>query len=198
MPGKEIEMQTIILPAGQRNLEGLTLLTAGLERLTGGGKVEIREAIIIETENMPAFWAIQDMLSKDYMKALPAGERAAGQVETILSKPVKALEDHHQQDELKIKEVKDKVHELAKRHYKPRQKIKAAPEIKDLLKRRHQVKAWKVTACAIEAFVGEMFTGQAVRQGLKHGTFPPGTRFHHPKHGQMMIDANHKLIEESI
>jgi hypothetical protein len=49
-----------------KDLEGLKLLTAGLERITGGGAIDVRASVIIETENMPAFFLIQDLVDPDH------------------------------------------------------------------------------------------------------------------------------------
>jgi len=197
-------MQTITLPAGQKNLEGLILLTAGLERLTGGGKIEIREAIVIETENMPAFWALQDMLAKDYMvKALPNHGRAGDQlIETILSKPVKALEDHsRREEEPKPGRVKTKAKEMAKRHYKPRVKTQ------EKAKRHYKPRAKNEPSPVFENKIskhrldilyeimdgpkaGAKYRGPSIALMMKAGNLAAGTHLRHPERGNLVVVTN--------
>jgi len=64
-------MPTITIPANNANMEGLILLASGLQKITGGGEIKVSQVIQIETENMPALWALEDLLKKDYMQALP-------------------------------------------------------------------------------------------------------------------------------
>lgn len=182
-------MQTITLPAGQKNLEGLTLLAAGLERLTGGGKIEIREAIVIETENLPAFWALQDMLAKDYMvKALPSKGPAVAQLETILSKPVKALEDHTRRDE---KLRPDLAKAMAKRHYKPR----AGKEKKELMKKAPvEIAKTRRPQLLYEILdgpkSGQEYRGPSIALMMKAGNLAAGTHLRHPERGQLVVVTN--------
>jgi hypothetical protein len=67
-------METLIVPQDSvRDLDGLQLLLAGLERVTGGGKITARPAIVLETENKPAMWMLQDLLAGGVrQKQLPA------------------------------------------------------------------------------------------------------------------------------
>lgn len=171
-------MPTIHIPVGQVDVEGLTLLAAGLERLTGGGKVNIRQVVEITSENMQAIWAMEDLFKQPFMKSLPGPEEPM--LLTVKSKDFN--------DVIKASEV------MAKRGRTKAVKVGAkgrmgSPGVP-------KVRSYQCTACAIPEHVGTKFSGHVVGLLIKSGKFPPGTRFYHPNKGKLVVSAKHELIAE--
>ncbi len=178
-------MASIQIPAGQADLEGLVLLAAGLEKLTGGGKVEVKQVVVIESENMPAIWALQDIFTKDYMKALPAGAEQP------------ALPEPGKHQVLKADGYKELIQTTKplRRTYKPRErKEQPAQKARPGLPGVPKVRSYLVTACAIPEYVGQKFAGNSVGKLISLGKFPPGTRFHHPAKGNLIVTNDHRLL----
>ena len=55
-----------------KDLEALKSMAELLPRLTGGGEITIKNVVVIETENVPAYFLLQDMLKGKVVKEIPA------------------------------------------------------------------------------------------------------------------------------
>jgi hypothetical protein len=182
-------MQTLIVPSDQiRDMEGLSLLVSGLERVTGGGKINVRQAVVIETECVPAFFMLQDLLiGKD--RQLPAPDSLA-QIEAPKG-------DTEQKSGTLYSRGNSKLHKSHGQKAGKSISIKGTYPAGDRPEKAHKqvIAAWKVTHSLDETVqIGDLFTGQAVGKGIKSGRFLPGTKFHHPKFGSMVVDVNRCLV----
>jgi hypothetical protein len=58
------------------DLNALEMVADGLARITGGGAVTVRSQIVVETENLPAYFMLQDLLTGKTGKRVAVREAA--------------------------------------------------------------------------------------------------------------------------
>jgi hypothetical protein len=63
------------------NVDDLELLAESLERLTNGGPIRITNVVQIQTENMPAFFMLKDLLKAKETKRDAVGTEGSAAVE---------------------------------------------------------------------------------------------------------------------
>lgn len=150
------------------DMDGLEMVISGLERVTGGGKINYREAVVIESENVPAMWMIHDLL---------LGRDAPAELPGVID-PLKAI-PAPVPDDAAAPVPRGRAMTLGK------QKAKIE---KPRLRPAH-VKSYTVAAS------GEKMNGQAVKGALRRKALKPGSRLHHPKLGNLVVSPDYELVK---
>jgi len=162
-------MPTLTLDQAQvTDLDALEMLADSLTRLTGGGEVTVRSQVVVETENMPAFFLLKDLLGKK-----PTGTSVKAAVTAVVA-------EQQKRRGRKPKAAGETPTERTKRAYHRKARIEALGDIHvpEPAPAPHELQSWGVILPG-QNKPDEWITVTDKNLRLAHGDFEPGTMLLH-------------------